>query len=58
MGVSDEVHQHFVPFRVMSFSDMIADSLGVLIGIFIFIHVGKFKIVSGGVEKHNLNVRS
>jgi VanZ family protein len=31
-GVTDEIHQHFVPGRVMSFVDMLINSGGALIG--------------------------
>ncbi|MCK4613219.1 MAG: VanZ family protein, partial [Thermoplasmata archaeon] len=32
-GVSDEIHQHFVPRRSSDVLDLVADFLGVLIGI-------------------------
>lgn len=32
-GISDEIHQYFVPFRAMSFFDVLADVIGVMIGI-------------------------
>lgn len=35
-GVSDEVHQFYVPGRMMSSWDMLADGLGVIAGILIF----------------------
>ncbi len=35
-AASDEIHQNFVPGRVMSFWDFVADSLGLTAGIFIF----------------------
>ena len=31
-GISDEVHQYFVPSRTFSFADMLANTLGSLIG--------------------------
>jgi len=31
-GISDEVHQYFVPGRIASIGDVIADSFGALIG--------------------------
>lgn len=36
-GASDEVHQMYVPGRMATVSDWIADSLGVMFGLFIFI---------------------
>jgi hypothetical protein len=36
-GVTDEIHQYFVPFRTFSLLDMLADALGSFIGIKIFI---------------------
>ena len=36
-GVLDEVHQSFVPFRVMSLEDMLVNSLGVFIGTMVFL---------------------
>lgn len=35
-GVSDEFHQSFVPGRSAELGDLIADSLGVLLGTFLF----------------------
>ena len=35
-GVSDEVHQHFVPGRNSDWHDWLADTLGVLAGIFLY----------------------
>lgn len=35
-GLSDEIHQYFVPFRTFSFYDIIADAIGVYFGIFLF----------------------
>jgi VanZ family protein len=35
-GLSDEIHQYFVPFRTFSFYDVIADTIGVCLGIFLF----------------------
>ncbi len=32
-GLSDEIHQYFVPGRDASFGDVVADSLGALIGL-------------------------
>jgi VanZ family protein len=34
-GALDEFHQHFVDYRIPSFTDWVADSLGALAGIFL-----------------------
>ena len=34
-GISDELHQYYVPGRIASIGDAIADSLGALIGSFL-----------------------
>jgi VanZ family protein len=34
-GVSDEIHQLFVPLREFSFADMSADALGILVGVWV-----------------------
>ena len=36
-GLSDEFHQWFVPYRVVSFMDMLANAAGSLLGIGIYI---------------------
>ena len=51
-GVSDEVHQHFVPGRTFDIFDMAADSLGTLFGIagaliILFIYM---KFIKGDME--------
>ncbi len=35
-GLSDEIHQYFVPGRMMDFWDFLADMLGVSLGAFLF----------------------
>jgi len=35
-GVSDEIHQSFVPYRDGSFWDVIADILGAVCGVFVY----------------------
>ena len=35
-GVSDEIHQSFVPYREGSFSDVIADVLGAVCGVYLY----------------------
>jgi len=39
-AASDEIHQYFVPGRTCSFLDFLADSMGILAGIAIFL-IGK-----------------
>lgn len=34
-GISDEIHQLFVPFREFSILDMIVDTLGIVIGVIV-----------------------
>ncbi|GAB4374199.1 MAG: hypothetical protein Kow0042_18640 [Calditrichia bacterium] len=40
-AISDEIHQYFVPGRKMEFWDIVADSLGVILGVLIF----RFRVV-------------
>ena len=35
-GVSDEIHQYFVPDRHAAFSDVIADILGAVCGVYLY----------------------
>lgn len=35
-GVSDEIHQHFVPFRHADFLDVLADILGSISGVYFY----------------------
>jgi hypothetical protein len=35
-GVSDEIHQRFVPMRMYDYGDMTADALGAAFGIWLF----------------------
>ncbi len=35
-GVSDELHQHFVPFRQADIVDVFADMLGSFCGVYVF----------------------
>jgi VanZ family protein len=35
-GLSDELHQHFVPGRSVEFADWVADSLGVIAGVIMY----------------------
>ncbi len=35
-GVSDEIHQSFVPFREASIADVIADILGSVCGVYLY----------------------
>ena len=40
-GISDEIHQYFVPGRITDMLDVLADSAGTLIGFFVFKFLGK-----------------
>ncbi|SCZ79009.1 VanZ family protein [Acidaminobacter hydrogenoformans] len=49
IGVVDEVHQHFVPGRIMQFSDMALDAGGALLGVLlswmlisVFVAIGQY----------------
>jgi len=35
-GVSDEIHQYFVPYRNADLMDILADMLGSIIGVYIY----------------------
>ncbi|MBU0651231.1 VanZ family protein [bacterium] len=35
-GISDELHQYFVPNRECSYLDFVADAMGTMIGLFIY----------------------
>ena len=35
-GISDEIHQYFVPMREASFSDVIANTLGSAFGVYVY----------------------
>ena len=35
-GISDEIHQHFVPYRSFEYFDILADVLGSVFGVFIY----------------------
>ncbi len=41
-GISDEIHQHFVPFRDADILDAIANTLGALCGVYLY-HLFKSK---------------
>ncbi len=36
-GITDEIHQSFVPMRSCSFYDWLADAIGIMLGSYIFI---------------------
>ena len=42
-GVSDEIHQYFVPGRVFSIFDILANSLGAIAGTLIFYYYDRYK---------------
>lgn len=41
-SITDEIHQLFVPGRVASVYDLIADGLGIALGIYLFNHLKLF----------------
>ena len=40
-GISDEIHQHFVPMRQSDAMDVLADALGSVIGVWVYCRWGK-----------------
>jgi VanZ family protein len=44
-GLSDEVHQYFIPDRSTSFADLVADAFGAGVALFIWLQVLKRKVV-------------
>ena len=38
-GISDEIHQSFVPYRTSDYGDVLADILGSILGVYIFYKV-------------------
>ncbi len=44
-GISDEIHQYFVPLRVFDIFDIFADSLGSLIGSLVAYKLTKQKMI-------------
>ncbi len=49
-GISDEIHQYFVPGRVMDWTDAVADAGGIALGSWLFHHRRKS---TTAVEKMN-----
>lgn len=35
-GISDEIHQYFVPYRDADLMDILADTLGVVMGVYFY----------------------
>jgi VanZ family protein len=35
-GISDEIHQHFVPYRDADLMDVLADTIGGIMGVYIY----------------------
>jgi len=35
-GISDEIHQHFVPYRDADVMDVLADTIGGIMGVYIY----------------------
>lgn len=52
-AASDEIHQLFVPGRCGKITDVCIDSVGVLIGIFLFL--GVMRMIKRGKEKNKTN---
>lgn len=45
-GISDELHQYFIPCRNADIMDVLADILGSICGVYLFIYAGR--IYTGG----------
>lgn len=43
LGCLDELHQYFIPSRSFEVLDMVADSIGILIGLFAFYYFSRTK---------------
>ena len=41
-GISDEVHQYFVPGRMFSLIDILTDLMGIIIGVILYRRIKKF----------------
>jgi VanZ family protein len=52
-GISDEIHQHFVPGRMMDWTDAVADTCGIALGSWLFHYRRKARTV----EKMNAEVK-
>jgi VanZ family protein len=42
-GLSDEIHQYYIPGRICSVYDLSADVVGILLGIWLFNHLKIFR---------------
>lgn len=54
LGCLDELHQYFVPERSFEVLDMVADSIGILIGLIAFYYLSRTnrgKVITGRLEK-------
>ena len=53
-GITDELHQHYVPYRNADLTDVLADIFGSILGVYVY----RFIIdKSKANEQTNLNVR-
>lgn len=43
-GISDEFHQSFIPQRMASFADLVADTIGAAIGVFLCWHLRRSQL--------------
>ncbi len=41
LGILDEVHQYFVPQRRFEILDIIADGVGIIIGLFVYLYLSR-----------------
>ena len=56
-GVSDEIHQSFVPYRDGSFLDVIADVLGAVCGVYVY-HRWMMGYIEVGIRNAEVGKRS
>jgi VanZ family protein len=41
LGALDEFHQYFIPRRSVQFSDLMADAIGILIGLLLYYYISR-----------------
>lgn len=51
-GITDEIHQYFIPWRKTSFIDVLSDFLGGILGALLYMHI--MKIISHRIILHEV----
>ncbi len=54
-GLSDEIHQYFVPGRSSEVLDWLADAIGIMFGVLFYIRFSKFEMQLTRAVTRNLN---